>query len=242
MDLDNIRLSTADGNPSDDGGSDSETESFHSTTHTPEVAIDIDNDDPPAFPGLNSAQRQSSSKQPAERAPSGSRAASFLQSVAPRVATSNTLTAPPAASATSRGGGLTAPPSTSALTAPAGVGGAPGVNTVGGKNRKKVALAPGCSPLDWARLKKSTDLRGGVTSLLRVTPSELKKHNTPEDAWSVFYGKVYNITPYLRFHPGGEDELMRCAGRDGTRLFGAFACFRNLPTAAEYATDYRTPF
>ncbi len=30
---------------------------------------------------------------------------------------------------------------------------------------------------------------------------------------------VYNITPYLEFHPGGEDELMRGAGIDGTKLF-----------------------
>ena len=98
----------------------------------------------------------------------------------------------------------------------------------GGKSRKKVALAPGCSPLDWARLKNSTDLRGGVTSLQRVTPSQLKKHNTRDDAWSAFYGKVYNITPYLRFHPGGEDELMRCAGRDGTRLFGECSFGRQI--------------
>lgn len=33
-------------------------------------------------------------------------------------------------------------------------------------------------------------------------------------------GKVYNITPYLPYHPGGEPELMKCAGRDGSKLFG----------------------
>jgi cytochrome b involved in lipid metabolism len=32
-------------------------------------------------------------------------------------------------------------------------------------------------------------------------------------------GKVYNITPYLDFHPGGVPELMRGAGKDGTQLF-----------------------
>ncbi|KAG8905352.1 hypothetical protein FRB99_000180 [Tulasnella sp. 403] len=95
----------------------------------------------------------------------------------------------------------------------------PNVNTKA-KARAKVALTPGHSPLDWARLKSSgADLRAGVTTLLKITPSELKKHNTREDAWSSIGGKVYNITPYLAFHPGGEKELMRVAGRDGTKLF-----------------------
>lgn len=31
---------------------------------------------------------------------------------------------------------------------------------------------------------------------------------------------MYNISPYAAYHPGGEPELMKCAGRDGTRLFG----------------------
>ena len=53
----------------------------------------------------------------------------------------------------------------------------------------------------------------------------LKEHRTKDDAWSVFNGKVYNITPYLPYHPGGEKELMRVAGRDGTKLFGECALF-----------------
>jgi cytochrome b involved in lipid metabolism len=55
---------------------------------------------------------------------------------------------------------------------------------------------------------------------MRIPPSVLKQHNKREDAWSVFNGKVYNITPYIDFHPGGVKELMRVAGRDGTKLFG----------------------
>lgn len=32
-------------------------------------------------------------------------------------------------------------------------------------------------------------------------------------------GFVYNVTPYMEYHPGGEDELMKAAGTDGTDLF-----------------------
>jgi cytochrome b involved in lipid metabolism len=38
-------------------------------------------------------------------------------------------------------------------------------------------------------------------------------------AWSSYQGKVYNISPYLPFHPGGEGELKRAAGKDGGKLF-----------------------
>ena len=35
----------------------------------------------------------------------------------------------------------------------------------------------------------------------------------------VLAGKVYNMTPYMKFHPGGVEELMRGAGKDCTILF-----------------------
>jgi cytochrome b involved in lipid metabolism len=32
-------------------------------------------------------------------------------------------------------------------------------------------------------------------------------------------GNVYNITPYLDYHPGGVDEIMKGAGIDATVIF-----------------------
>lgn len=94
------------------------------------------------------------------------------------------------------------------------------------KPSRAVVLTPGHSPLDWARLSghPTADLRGlpKETPYLRVTPSILKKMTgrKGKDAWMVLGGRVYNITPYIPFHPGGEPELLRGAGRDGTKLFG----------------------
>ncbi|KAF2022084.1 hypothetical protein BU24DRAFT_417735 [Aaosphaeria arxii CBS 175.79] len=87
--------------------------------------------------------------------------------------------------------------------------------------RNKVQLTPGHSPLDWANLQRSGTNLSGVSSLQRVTPSMLKHNNgrKGKPAWSSYQGKVYNITPYLPFHPGGEGELRRVAGKDGAKLF-----------------------
>ncbi len=86
--------------------------------------------------------------------------------------------------------------------------------------RGKVLLSPGHSPMDWAALTKRENL-SGVKTLQRVMPSQLKAMTgrKGKPAWSSWQGKVYNIKPYLDFHPGGKDELMKAAGRDGTKLF-----------------------
>jgi cytochrome b involved in lipid metabolism len=65
-----------------------------------------------------------------------------------------------------------------------------------------------------------------------VPPSLLKQKTgrKGKDAWTALGGKVYNISPYLPFHPGGEPELLRCAGRDGTKLFGEIHPWVNYET------------
>ncbi|KAF3691500.1 Cytochrome b5 reductase 4 [Channa argus] len=86
--------------------------------------------------------------------------------------------------------------------------------------RNKVSLKPGHSLMDWIRFSKSgKDLTGLRGRLIDVTQEELQKHNTRKDCWTCIRGMVYNITPYMEFHPGGEEELMKAAGIDGTELF-----------------------
>lgn len=97
--------------------------------------------------------------------------------------------------------------------------------------RQKVVLQPGHSPLDWAHLNNDRTnrfkLRGVPPNTpppqyVKVTKDELKLHNKLDDAWTCINGKVFNITPYINFHPGGAKEIMKCAGRDGTSLFNKY--------------------
>ncbi|XP_070352306.1 cytochrome b5 reductase 4 isoform X3 [Equus asinus] len=86
--------------------------------------------------------------------------------------------------------------------------------------RSKVPLKQGRSLMDWIRLTKSgKDLTGLKGRLIEVTEEELKKHDKKDDCWICIRGFVYNVSPYMEYHPGGEDELMRAAGSDGTDLF-----------------------
>ncbi|XP_068603427.1 cytochrome b5 reductase 4 [Brachionichthys hirsutus] len=86
--------------------------------------------------------------------------------------------------------------------------------------RKKVALKPGHSLLDWIRFSKSgRDLSGLRGRLVEVTQEELQKHATRDDCWTSIRGMVYNLSPYMDYHPGGEEELMKAGGTDGTGLF-----------------------
>ncbi|XP_021096396.1 cytochrome b5 reductase 4 isoform X1 [Heterocephalus glaber] len=86
--------------------------------------------------------------------------------------------------------------------------------------RSKVPLKQGRSLMDWIRLTKSgKDLTGLKGRLIEVTEEELRKHNKKDDCWICIRGYVYNVSPYMEYHPGGEDELMRAAGSDGTDLF-----------------------
>lgn len=99
-----------------------------------------------------------------------------------------------------------------------------------GQPREKVALKPGFGLLGWyALMNKSMSLNGVPGGrIIRVTMDEVKKHRSKEDCWTVIHGKVYNIGPYLDYHPGGVEKLMMVAGRDGSSLFDKYHPWVNV--------------
>nr|XP_017025034.1 cytochrome b5 reductase 4 [Drosophila kikkawai] len=99
-----------------------------------------------------------------------------------------------------------------------------------GNPRNKCALKPGYSLMSWIRLCNSgADLSGTGGRTVPVSRSELALHNKVDDAWMAIRGRVFNVTRYMDFHPGGVDELMRGVGRDATQLFDEVHAWVNYP-------------
>ncbi len=61
--------------------------------------------------------------------------------------------------------------------------------------------------------KQPQPLRQGITL------DELRQHSTAADAWIALKGKVYDITAYVKYHPGGAKVVLKEAGKDATQVF-----------------------
>lgn len=62
---------------------------------------------------------------------------------------------------------------------------------------------------------------------LQIANLEVAKHNKNDDFWCMIDGRVYCITSYLPFHPGGIRVLKAVAGRDATREFQRYHSWVN---------------
>ena len=56
-------------------------------------------------------------------------------------------------------------------------------------------------------------------TLKQFTWAEIQDHSTRSSLWIVFEHKVYDVTPFLTDHPGGEEVLLEQAAKDGTIAF-----------------------
>ena len=90
--------------------------------------------------------------------------------------------------------------------------------------RNRVALRRGFGLHDWSLLCRSArDLAQRKGAPLRpISPEEIAQHASVHDAWIALHGKVYNITPYLHYHPGGVDIFKPCLGGDASELFDKY--------------------
>ncbi|TDG40288.1 hypothetical protein AWZ03_013290 [Drosophila navojoa] len=66
------------------------------------------------------------------------------------------------------------------------------------------------------KAKAKIDLQLAVPE---ITLEEVAHHDSFDDCWIVIYDRVYDVTHFLREHPGGDDVIMDHAGRDATIAF-----------------------
>jgi cytochrome-b5 reductase len=85
------------------------------------------------------------------------------------------------------------------------------------------------SQLEFLRLmennKDPLNLQG--RPLQNYTLDQVSQHNTETDAWIILNGKVYDMTIYINYHPGGK-IILNAAGQDGTHLFNRYHPWVNI--------------
>lgn len=72
---------------------------------------------------------------------------------------------------------------------------------------------------DW---KQQVKRRQGQPLRRNIPMSEVARHNQKHDGWIILKGNVYNISPYLAYHPGGASIFKQVLGKDATTLFNKY--------------------
>lgn len=66
----------------------------------------------------------------------------------------------------------------------------------------------------------STDVSATTgTEVKSFTMDEVKANNTPEKCWTAINGNVYDVTSFEKKHPGGDRNILKLCGMDGSSAF-----------------------
>lgn len=83
-------------------------------------------------------------------------------------------------------------------------------------------LAAGCNSAQPAtptgtQTTTSQQSTGGKT----YTMADVQSASTPEKCWSAINGQVYDLTAWINKHPGGDKNILKICGIDGSSAFNA---------------------
>ena len=51
------------------------------------------------------------------------------------------------------------------------------------------------------------------------TLEDVAKHNIEDDCWIAYNGRIYDVTIFAEFHPGGKSIILEYKGTDSTKVF-----------------------
>ena len=58
-----------------------------------------------------------------------------------------------------------------------------------------------------------------VPKLKQFTLKEVAQHCTVDSCWMVVFDKVYDLTDFIEYHPGGYEIMLEYGGTDATNAF-----------------------
>jgi len=89
-------------------------------------------------------------------------------------------------------------------------------------SQKAVAMMHDADGEEGADTDKEAPLLGkSVEPDQTFTMEDVTRHKKKDDCWIVLYGKVLNVTDFLKSHPGGEKVILMMAGKDATDQFAS---------------------
>ena len=72
----------------------------------------------------------------------------------------------------------------------------------------------------------------------RYTAAEVSAHSRHDDCWVVVHDVVYDVTPFLAYHPGGPEVLLMNRTTDGDAT-AAFEAIGHSPSARQLLESMR---
>lgn len=67
----------------------------------------------------------------------------------------------------------------------------------------------------------ATSTQVHVTAVKKYKMSTVKKHKTKKSCWTVVGTGVYDVTKWIKKHPGGQSRIIAMCGKNATKAFRA---------------------
>jgi len=86
-------------------------------------------------------------------------------------------------------------------------------------------LAAGCNSTpkpatnDTAKPQAQENVVPAPAGAKTYTMAEVQAASDPENCWTAINGKVYDLTAWINKHPGGDKNILKLCGTDGSSLF-----------------------